>query len=554
VCCGGLFRLTSEIEAPGQVGRCWEIIFWGLMGLAVLPIWLAHYFPTSDGPAHVANAFVMRHYTDPAFPEFRRFYEFNPKPVPNYLTHLILSALMSLWSPATAEKIFLTIYTVLLPLSARYACSSAGSRFAVLLIFPFAQNFLFLNGFYNFCVGLPMFFLIAGYCLGAAKPLRVKQTLILSGLLIVQYFCHTVPLAVSLLVAGSILFSAWWDDRNSTNRLSSAFHALPLAAAATPLFLLSLLFLSHRDNRVGFSIGIVDRITQLVTSYSLVSYDRKEALLSIPVAATFLVLALAGISSHKQNRVRKGLLISVVSCTLLYLVSPNSIGSGTFITERILLLLYFCLILWLASLSFSRRMLVGLQVAAVAISLAFTVQHTFEQRKLKPYIEELLTISAWIPPHTTVFPVIYSFRGESPDGRELAHRVMPFANLSSWIAAERGVVDLRNYEAWTGDFPLRFRRELDPSLHLSTTPGGMYSQPPAVDLLGYARQTGAEIGYVIIWSFEKVEANPWSANRWSANPRSAAILGQLGEAYDLVATSTPHGYARLYRLRVKSAD
>ena len=223
---------------------------------------------------------------------------------------------------------------------------------------------------------------------------------------------------------------------------------------------------------------------------------------------------------------------------MVYLVSPNRIGNGTFISERLLLFVYFCLLLWLASRSFSRNVSIVIQVVAVVLSVSFTIPHTLKQRQLDTMTDEFLSISRLIPPNTTVFPIIYSFRGETPDGREMARRVMPFANLSSRIAAERGVVDLHNYEAWAGDFPLDFRPEMNPLLHLSA-PGGMFQMPPVVDLLGYHRRTGGDVSYVVVWTVGNIEANP----------RSKPILDQLTAAYDYVAGSTPNGYARLYRLR-----
>ena len=93
-------------------------LFFLLLIVNVLPIWMIHRLPTSDGPAHVANAYVLQHYNDPAYPQFRRYYELNTRPVPNYATHLILVALLYICSPVTAEKLLVTIYIVLLPLAA----------------------------------------------------------------------------------------------------------------------------------------------------------------------------------------------------------------------------------------------------------------------------------------------------------------------------------------------------------------------------------------------------------------------------------------------------
>lgn len=57
----------GEIKFPlRQVTRCWEpAAFHVLLFLSILPIWMAAYFPSQDGPEHLHNAFVLLHLNTP---------------------------------------------------------------------------------------------------------------------------------------------------------------------------------------------------------------------------------------------------------------------------------------------------------------------------------------------------------------------------------------------------------------------------------------------------------------------------------------------------------
>ncbi len=536
--------MVTRDVMPASRSDFGKFIFGLLLLIHLLPIWIFHHMPTSDGPAHVGNAYLLRHYQDPSYPQFRRYYELNPKPVPNYMTHLVLMAFMYVVSPGIAEKLFLSVYVILLPLAARYALAAlrSGAEFLSLLVFPFTYNLLLHKGFYNFSIGLPMFFFIVGYWLRHHKGFKASQTGVLALLLFITYFSHIVPFFVVLLVIGILSFAVCWREARSSSRWSSAAirYLLPPVLAATLPVAFAITFLSGRHSRPGFSIGITDRLIQLATCYSLVSYDRWELTFALGVAAIFACVGV-WLLLRRMHDVGQGhpFLAAAASCAAVYLIAPNQFGSGTYITERLILFVYFSLLLWFGAYSFTPTARRAIQASALIVSLLFLAGHGVKYRELNVYIDEYFTIMNSISPNTTVFPVLFSYAGEAPDGHKLAHRVWPFAHLSSWITAERGVVDLFNYEAWTGDFPLLFRRKLNPLVELSSAPLGVYRLPPVVDLIGYPRRTGGTVDYVIVWSTRTGEQEA----------RGQSILSQLNQAYDLVAVSTPHGYGRLYRAK-----
>ena len=130
----------------------------------LLPIWLFTYFPTQDGVSHVYNSQILTEYNNPEY-QFSDYYEINWYPFPNWLSHFSLAVLMFVFPALIAEKIFLSLYVILFPLAIYYFLNAVqrGRQALVILSFTFVYNYLFLMGFYNFAVSVPLFFLALGY-------------------------------------------------------------------------------------------------------------------------------------------------------------------------------------------------------------------------------------------------------------------------------------------------------------------------------------------------------------------------------------------------------
>ena len=83
-------------------------------------------------------------------------WQFNWSLSPNLGAYGVLATLMTVMSPHTAERVFLAIYVVALPLSLRYAMRAVTreTRGVECLGLAVVFNFHFHWGFYNFIVGL----------------------------------------------------------------------------------------------------------------------------------------------------------------------------------------------------------------------------------------------------------------------------------------------------------------------------------------------------------------------------------------------------------------
>ena len=111
----------------------------------------------------------------------------------------VLVSLMSLVPPLVAEKMLLSSYVLLLPLSTLYALQAIRppAGLLTLLVSPFIYNRLLHMGFYNFSLSLPMFFFVLGYWVRYRDRLTCRRTCTLALLTLVLYFCHLVSLVMA---------------------------------------------------------------------------------------------------------------------------------------------------------------------------------------------------------------------------------------------------------------------------------------------------------------------------------------------------------------------
>jgi hypothetical protein len=177
--------------------------------------------------------------------------------------------------------------------------------------------------------------------------------------------------------------------------------------------------------------------------------------------------------------------------------------------------------------------------ALVALSLAATVG--LMAVRLPRYAEldrdlaEYVSAGATLPRDAVLFPIGFTPEGVREDGSPLSLRVLPFLHAAAWIAAERGVVDLLNYEADLGYFPVRFRPEANPYRLMRT---GLEMRPPCVSLNRYDRLGPRPLDFILVGGARYADRT---------HPCAQAIFRHLDERYDLVHTSAPRGLAQLYR-------
>jgi len=504
-------------------------LFAALIVLHLLPIWLLPFAPTQDGPAHLSMAHALRQYGEPEGDYLREYFVRNEEAIPNWFVFFLLADVLRVLSLPVAEKVLLSAYVILLPLSARYALQAVRPRsgFLAFLSFPFVYNFLLNMGFYNFCFSLPAFLFSLGFWLRHRGRLGIGRTAILALLILWTYFCHPVTLAV---LVGTLLTLASWR----TLRLRSLGGLVAPLMASAPAVVLLLSFLQDRIGGQVSDMTLTAKARQLAGLYSLVSLDTRLVVFSIALAALLGLLAVAALSRRFRRRrllPGDGLLFACLFLIGIYFAAPNEMGQGGFVTHRLNLFPFVLLILWLGTFSFPEAIRIAIRSAGAGISLGFLAAMFSIWAGLGAYLSDILTAAPHLEPRRTLLTLSFSNAGEDEDGSgdDLTFRTWPFVHAGSHLAARVPLVDLALYEAHEDYFPLTYRPQRDPFVHLASDPLDLEAQPPRVDLQGYP----GRIDYVLL---------VWPA----ADERGAQdIRRQLGD-YERVHVS-PEGLAELYR-------
>jgi hypothetical protein len=512
-------------------------VFAVLLGLHVLPLWIFRFVPTQDGPAHQSIASILREIGAPGGAYLRDYFVPQTGAFPNWFVYATLARVLGFLPIPLAEKVLLSAYVVLLPVSFRYALGGVDRRavpFAALSL-PFVYGFHFWMGFYNFCFGVAGFFLVLGWWLRYRERLGAGRTIVLALLLLGVYFCHPVPLVLSAV--SLLTLAGWWMlfdlKGKSPWKAFGKWLAPPLLASMPALLLLG----AYLGNGKGTnSRGLEGKSFDLVTLRALVALDDRAIAVTCALAA--LVAAAAVMTLLRRIRQRgiapeDGLAALAVVLTAVYFLAPNKIGIGDYVLSRISLFPWLILILWCATATGSRPARRAIPLAAAALAVALLGLVSLRWAALDDQLAEYASAASRIEPRRTVLSLSFANAGRGPDGGELSDRTEPFVHAAGHITVRSRSVDLGNYAGRADCFPIALRPDRDPSVHF--VPAELEAQPPRVGFASYSSRTGGSVDYVLLWS---VEASPPN------HPALTLVRDQLA-GYERIYVS-PNRLAQLY--------
>jgi hypothetical protein len=458
-------------------------LFVGLLLLHLAPIWTVRFVPTTDGPCHNYNAWILLHHDDPAWPRFQEHYEIDRRPLPNWLSHAALALLMLAFPPAIAEKIVASACIALLPLAVRRLATAVDPerRWLSWLAFPFTYHVLFQYGFYNFSIGLSLhLFAMATWWRHRDRP-TAAYAVGINLLLLLAYFCHILSVGFALLSIAVLMLTTLRRDRLRTY----AIHAAILA----PQALLPLWFV-HAERgappvpsrwSTWFELKYLFRLEALYT------FDEIQLLLGIAVITVSLLLALWTLVSRarRDGRLRAeedGFLLLAVLFAAAFFVSPDGLSGGTMLQQRLSLYPWLLLIPWLAPPPTPplRATLAGALALAAAAHAGLLV-HRYRQTDRE--VGELIAAADAMAPHTRVAPLLFDRDPEHSRLGLMGHAI-------DRVALEKGLIDWDNYEAASRLFPVRFRPEVEPpDIYILEAAPGFFN----------ARSWRARAEYVFVW-------------------------------------------------------
>ena len=436
-----------------------DVVFLVLIAIHLLPVWWFAFFPSQDGPAHIANAYLLKNFH--VLPRAADFFSLHLSAFPNWFSHAFLAGAMYLVAPLTAEKLLLSVYVLTFAGGIRYLAVAIHGRRAApvyFLWFLFVYNYSLHLGFYNFGLGVGLYCFALGFWWRYRDAMSLRRFTVLNALFVAMYFVHLLPLLMAL---GSVLSLGLLTIRGQL--LRRCYLLLGLAPAwLLPLWYLasqpvsSPRFMEH-GNLVGF----------LVSLGPMVSFDAQQALartLAIVLVALicYAVVERANLFMTDPAR-RRGSFVAqpsdafyllAVIVSGVYLLAPVSAADGAHILSRLAL---FPVLVLVVALTVGRSRWINWSLCTLGAALIAGQLYLLAgyYARLNADLAELTSAIERMPANKTLMPLFFNSRGSVA-----GNRVRTLLHASNYYVAQAQAISLENYEAETEHFPVRFRANL----------------------------------------------------------------------------------------------
>ncbi|HEV3077009.1 MAG TPA: hypothetical protein VHB47_21480 [Thermoanaerobaculia bacterium] len=502
---------TDAIAAVAEIGAerrrrrrppwpAW--VYAALVALYLVPFWaVPGYLPSTDGPSHVYNAWLLGELAGPAPARLlRAYYTINPQPVPNSLTHLALAALLWALPPAAAEKALLSAYVLLLAGALWYLAGAVDRERAwlALLGLPFAWNMLLGYGFYNFLFSVPLLLLALGLWWRHRDRPGPGFAAALVGLLLACYFAHILAAVLALAGIGVLWLASWRRERWRG-------HLVHLAILA-PAAVLPVWFTMVRPGGPGYPSDaswqtLWSDLAHLRTLWQFSGERGETGAILAKVFAAWVAFTLtraamarrrpgttgspgaepplpslwawvrsspappSGLGPTPKGREGEGppprnrwwwwreedaFLVLALLLAGLYFLSPGGTAGGGFLQPRLLLYPFLVVLPWLSTDvgRWGRAAAVVALAALAAYPVTWAVPcYRAGARDVEAFVHGLDAV----PPGSVVVPLVFDRHTTS------CMRSGSVDHAAGYAAVAKGLVDWDNYEAQTDLFPVRFR-------------------------------------------------------------------------------------------------
>ena len=216
-------------------------VFSILASLSILNVWpffWFQYLPFMDHPSHLLKANILAHLHSPLF-QYDRFFSVNPLPVPNLLSDYLIAILGQVLPIDIASRMVIGLAMVALPLSVWFYLSRTrpGTEPWALFAVPMAWSRFLFFGNENFCLAVPLLFLLLGFLGPQDSRWSRRTSATLLGLATLIYFSHFLVFAVAGLAITLHFLLGQRDLRHAV------LHFVPVA----PGSLLTLVWFSQKE-------------------------------------------------------------------------------------------------------------------------------------------------------------------------------------------------------------------------------------------------------------------------------------------------------------------
>lgn len=457
-----------------------KYFFFLVTGIHLIPLLIHQVFFTIDGSAHLYNANIIFHLL---FSEniFHLAFRINPELVPNWSGHIILFCLNFVFNPLISEKLLQILLVAGVPLSFRFAIEKLNSSSILwsYMIFPFAYSFVFINGFYNYCLSIIFFFVSIGLIASFFRQaFSLTKFISIWVLFMLTYLSHSFTFIFLIITAGFFCMLSFQVDSSSEGNSfsNSKKHfvinvILLFVLSAIPLFLLQSFLGNREQTEEVIRFSRTELLSWLWHYRPLVLYAWDEAKYTQPLLISLLLgfvwicyeqLSIKGrftLNCFRQWKLADWLKPSTVFfllmmfSLLLYFILPDTDRNASFISVRTSMMFFFFWLLWLAQLPVKRWLLICLIFITVSISFWRLKHISRVAGSLNDDVVDLIYLDQFIQPEKVIIPI------DVTDNWLYGH-------LLNYIAVFKPVLLLENYEASKKYFPVLWREESFPNYSL----------------------------------------------------------------------------------------
>lgn len=501
-----------------------ELCFWILILAQVCRIWVIRYFPSQDGPSHLYNAAVLAFYHQ--IPAFRDFYTIHVSAAGNVLAQALQSILLRTAGELAAEKVLLTLYVVLLPLSFRALLATVTPKASPLLLMAFVilPNFFLYMGFWNFCLSIPLAFLTLVWFRRRRNLSDPLTLLLLCVLSLLTYSAHLLSWALVAIVVslelGVDLICTWKSIGSPKAFRQPAW----IAGAVYGPALLVLAYFHSMGSRLEFGGSLVQRTWPLYSAAFLRGVAPGDKWLSYAFEAIVIALLVgAGVRRFPERRLYRSdvFLLFALVCALLSTFGPAGAASGAYLRDRTAFYSWTFLVVWLAGTAWPRQIERSAAVAIAALAIACFALRIPSELSWSRQLSEYTAVRPWIAPGSTILAIQLETRFPAVD---------PMLHAVGLVALD-GAIDLRNYEALLPYFSVQFRPEKSPDPRLGDQ-NALSMTPPRFDIPRYEQATGRNVDYLLVYG--------------GAGTPELQCYPETFAGYQQVHVSQPAGIVRLY--------
>jgi hypothetical protein len=208
---------SASDDSPTRSVWPWATLVLALgLALPTYAIWSRPFAPLVDLPNHMARHLLEARAL--AGHELPAGYALELRPVPNLGGDLIVPALMLVFEPITACKVFLTLAVMLYWLGPavflwRHHGGATSALCAALLLLPFSFSSHFFWGFLNYYSGMGLAFLALAHFdrLARAPRLALAPLLLHALVVLLLFFWHLAPWVVYCVIMECYLLVLSWD-------------------------------------------------------------------------------------------------------------------------------------------------------------------------------------------------------------------------------------------------------------------------------------------------------------------------------------------------------